>query len=55
MQETAQPRRWWGFAERLDRAEQIGQGFTDGNQTVAFTLHSLILPWDSDTRPQNLR
>ncbi len=25
----ASPRRWWGFAERLHRAGQIGEGFTD--------------------------
>ena len=24
----ASPRRWWGFAERLHRAGQIGEGFT---------------------------
>ena len=26
------PRRWWGFAERLDGAAQIGEGITDRNQ-----------------------
>ena len=35
----APPRRWWGFAERLDGAAQIGQGFGNGNQLAAFTLH----------------
>ena len=36
----ASPRRWWGFAERLDGAAQIGEGITDGNQpAVSFTLH----------------
>ena len=30
------PRRWWGFAERLDGAAQIGEGFTDRNQAVFF-------------------
>ena len=38
----APPRRWWGFAERLDGAAQIGQGFPDGNQPVALTLHALF-------------
>ena len=33
---------WWGFAERLDRTGQIGQGFTDRNQLAAFTLHGLF-------------
>ena len=28
--------------ERLDRAGQIGQGFPDGNQPVALTLHALF-------------
>ena len=37
-------RRWWGFAERLDRAGQIGQGFPDRNQLAALTLHGFILP-----------
>ena len=36
----APPRRWWGFADRLDGAAQIGQGFPDRNQAVLFiTLH----------------
>ena len=35
-------RRWWGFADRLDRAGQISQGFTDGNQPALFTLHGLF-------------
>ena len=39
------PRRWWGFAERLDGAAQIGEGITDRNQPVALTLHGFILPW----------
>ena len=34
----APPRRW-GFAERLDRAGQIGDDFSDGNQAVSFRLH----------------
>ena len=38
----APPRRWWGFAERLDGAAQIGDDFTDGNQPVALTLHALF-------------
>ena len=29
---------WPGFAERLDRAGQIGDDFTDGNQLAALTL-----------------
>ena len=41
-------RRWWGFAERLDRAAQIGEGITDRNQPVALTLHGFILPCSSD-------
>ena len=32
----AAPRRWWGFAERLAKAAQIGQGFPDRNQTALF-------------------
>ena len=40
--------RWWGFAERLDRAGQIGQGFPDGNQLAALTLHGFILPCPPD-------
>ena len=42
MQETAQPRRGWGFAERLDGAAQIGQGFGNRNQLTALTLHALF-------------
>ena len=33
--------RWWGFTDRLDRAGQIGQGFTDRNQPL-FALHGLF-------------
>ena len=40
----ASPRRWWGFADRLDRSVQIGQGFTDGDQAVLLTLHALYSP-----------
>ena len=29
---------WPGFAERLDRAGQIGDDFPDGNQLAALTL-----------------
>ena len=32
------PRLGWGFAERLDGAAQIGQGFPDRNQLAALTL-----------------
>ena len=32
-------RRWWGFAERLDRPIQAGENFGGGNQAVLFTLH----------------
>ena len=35
-------RRWRGFAERLDRAGQIGQGFPDGNQFATLTLRALF-------------
>ena len=38
------PCRWWDFAERLDRAGQIGQGFGNGNQLASFALHGFILP-----------
>ena len=31
-----------GFTDRLDRTGQIGQGFPDGNQPVALTLHALF-------------
>ena len=34
--------RWRCFAERLDRAGQIGQGFGNGNQLASFTLHDLF-------------
>ena len=34
--------------ERLDRAGQIGQGFGNGNQLAALTLHGFILPCTSD-------
>ena len=30
-----------GFADRLDRAVQIGQGFPNGNQPVSFARHGL--------------
>ena len=41
----APPRRWWGFAERLDRAGQINDDFSNGNQLAALTLHyGFILP-----------
>ena len=33
-----------GFAERLDGAAQIGQGFPDRNQAVSLRLHGFILP-----------
>ena len=33
-----------GVADRLQRAIQIGQGFTDGNQLAALTLHGLYSP-----------
>ena len=36
------PRLGRGFVERPDRPAQIGQGFTDGNQLAAFTLHALF-------------
>ena len=36
------PRRWWGFAERLDGAAHTGEGITDRNQLAALTLHSLF-------------
>ena len=39
----APPRRWWGFAERLDGAAHTGQGITDRNQAVSFRLHGPIL------------
>ena len=35
-------------AERLDRTGQIGQGFTDGNQLAALTMHGYILPCPAD-------
>ncbi len=38
----APPRRWWGFAERLDRAAQAADDFTYGNQLAALTLHALF-------------
>ena len=41
-----------GFADRLDRAGQIGQGFADGNQAVSLTLHSFIIPCPSGKEPQ---
>ena len=42
---------WPGFAERLDRAGQIGDDFTDGNQLAALTLrgdrHSCLSSWQA--------
>ena len=32
----------WGFAERLDRAGQIGDDFSNRNQLAALTLHALF-------------
>ena len=40
----ASPRRWWGFAERLDRAGQIGDDCSNGNQLAALTLHGFYSP-----------
>ena len=37
-----------GFAERLHRTIQIGQGITDRTQLAAFALHGFILPCASD-------
>ena len=34
--------------ERLDRAGQIGDDFTDGNQLAVLTLHGFILPCSPD-------
>ena len=34
--------RWLGFAERLERAGQIGDDFGNGNQAVSFALHALF-------------
>ena len=36
--------------ERLDRAGQIGQGFTDGNQAVLFAHHVLSFSHDPQTK-----
>ena len=36
------PRLGRGFADRLDRTGQIGQGSGNGNQLAALTLHGFI-------------
>ena len=36
------------LADRLDRAGQIGQGFSNRNQLVALTLHGFIFPCAPD-------
>ena len=41
--------------ERLDRAGQIGQGFRNGNQLDALTLHSFILPRSPDKTLQETK
>ena len=51
----APPRRWWGFAERLDRAGQIGDDFGNRNQLAALTLHGFILTCASEVEHIGVR
>ena len=39
------PRLGRSVADRLGRAGQIGDDFTNGNQLASLTLHGFILPW----------